>query len=114
MKRLKVTEDAVRTDFRVGLEDSQKQCTEILSSIEEKSASLEQKLTNRIGVMDAEFVANIQDSEQKTCLLIIEKLNQRDKALKELFNEEVEKVEKSVKRVRKDVSSLKSKFCIII
>ena len=37
------------------------------------------------------------------CLLIIEKLNQRDKALKELFNEEMEKVKKSVKSVRKNV-----------
>ena len=92
MKQIKVTEDAA--DFRVGLEDSQKQCAEMLSSIEEKSTSLEQKLMNKINVMDAEFNANIQNSELKTCLLIIEKLNQRDKALKELFNEEMEKVKK--------------------
>lgn len=114
MKRLKVTEDVVRTDFRVGLEDSQKQCSEILSSIDQKSASLEQKLTDRVALMDSEFVGNCQDLERKTRLHIINKLNERDKVLKELFEKEAEKVRKDVKSVRKDVSNLKSKVCVVL
>ena len=113
IKRIKATEDAVRTDFRVGLEDSQKQCSEIIANVEARTASLEQKLRDRIAVMDAEAAASVQESERQTFRLIVDRLDQRDKVLRDVFKNEAEKLHQEVKKI-KDASNRKSKFCTVI
>ena len=114
IKRLRSAEEAVKTDFRVGLEDSQKQCSEIIASMEARTSSLEQKMTTKIGIVDTEAIAFVKESERQTCQIIHDKLNERDKMLRDLFNTEVNKLRSQVDRVNSDVSKIRSKICLIM
>ena len=85
-----------------------------MSSMQERSASLEQKVTNRIAVMDAENASVVQDTERLTCQFILDKLDERDRLMKDIFNDKAEKLQKEVKKVHKEATTTKSFFCILL
>lgn len=113
-RRIRTAEEAIRTDFRVGLEDSQKQCGDILSGMQERTGSLEQKLTDKIAAIDAEAGSRLLESERLTREMINQKLDERDKNTKQVFQQETEELRKEITEVRTDVNQLKSKCCVIL
>ena len=113
-KRVKETEEAMRSDFRVGLEDSQKQCGDIIINMEARTSSLEHKINNRIKILNSEAIAYVQESERETCQLVRDKLNERDKMLKDIFHAETEKLRREMNKARSDASNFRSKICVIL
>jgi len=113
-RRVRTAEEAIRTDFRVGLEDSQKQCGDILASMQERTASVEQNLTAKIVILDAESAAKLQESERITRSLIDTLLDEREKSMKQMFNVEAATLRNEVSKVKLEVGRTHFKCCVIL
>ncbi|XP_078481318.1 uncharacterized protein LOC100179575 [Ciona intestinalis] len=113
-RRIRAAEDAIRTDFRVGLEDSQKQCGDILSSMQERTGSLEQKLVAKMAAVEAVASAKIAESERTTRQMIGQKMDERDSNLKQEFKEESEVLRQDISQMKVEVTTLQSKCCVIL
>uniref|UniRef100_H2Z9M1 Uncharacterized protein n=1 Tax=Ciona savignyi TaxID=51511 RepID=H2Z9M1_CIOSA len=113
-RRIRAAEDAIRTDFRVGLEDSQKQCGDILSSMQERTASLEQKLVAKMAAADAVNSAKIDESERSIRQAFDHKLDERDSGLKLEFKTETDGLKQEISQMRQEVTQMQSKCCVIL
>jgi len=113
-RKIRTAKDAIQQDFRIGLEDSQKQCNDIIMKIQEKTTSLEEKLNRKIAATEAETSANIEKSEKIVYHTISEKMDERDQAVKQAFYKETKDIEQSINEIRAEIGRVDSKCCVIL
>lgn len=113
-RKIRTAKDAIQTDFRIGLEDSQKQCNDIIMKIQEKTVTLEDKLNRKIAATEAETKANIEKSEKIVYHTISEKMDERDNAVKQAFYKETKEIENSINEIRGEIGRVDSKCCVIL
>ncbi|CAK8695021.1 uncharacterized protein LOC143447133 [Clavelina lepadiformis] len=113
-RRLKPAEEAIRKEFREGLNDSQKHCSDILHHLGEKNASLEKKMSEKISSIDGKYHLIVQESAHASSLLTDQKIEEQAATIVASFETQFASLRDEMTEARLDITHLKSKCCNIL
>lgn len=112
--RVRTAEENIRSDFRNGLEDAQRQCADIIKTTQDRTTNMENSLTEKIEVLDHTNATRVQDCENNLVRLIDNTMKERDVKLAQNFKLETDRMRQEIVDIRGDLNQLSSKCCTIL